>query len=86
MMGNESKLLAISKYAALWQEPLVVTADGTILDGHARWVIATRQNRSEVSCIECDLTEPEALYFILDRRREASGLNPYCRVLDQGRL
>jgi hypothetical protein len=78
---SESKLLALSQYSGLWQEPLIVTADRTILDGHARHVIAIRQKRAAVTCIQYDLAEPEALRFILNRHREASGLTPYCRVL-----
>jgi hypothetical protein len=78
---SESKLLALSQYSALWQEPLIVTADRSILDGHARRVIAIRQKRAGVICIQYDLAGPEALRFILNRHREASGLNPYCRVL-----
>jgi len=78
---SELKLNAICKRDASWYEPLVVTTGGTILDGHARWTIAIRENRSTISCIEYDLTEEEALRVILDRHRETNSLSPYCRVL-----
>jgi len=44
-------------------------------------MIAIRENRSTISCIEYDLTEEEALRVILDRYRETNSLSPYCRVL-----
>jgi len=44
-------------------------------------MIAIRENRSTISCIEYDLTEEEALRVILDRHRETNSLSPYCRVL-----
>ena len=31
--------------AAVWREPLLITTDGTILDGHARWQVAKDQGR-----------------------------------------
>ena len=78
---SELKLNTIARRDAAWQEPVVITGSGTILDGHARWTIALRENRPAVSCIEYDLTQEDELRVILERHREICTINPYCRVL-----
>ena len=62
-------------------EPLVTTTDGTILDGHARWQVATERQQPTLPCIEHDVTEEEALQIVIRRHRTSEGLNDYGRIV-----
>ena len=62
-------------------EPLVTTTDGTILDGHARWQVATERQQPTLPCIEYDVTEEEALQIVIRRHRTSEGLNDYGRIV-----
>ena len=62
------------------REPLVMTTDGTILDGHVRWQVAKDRQLSSVPCLEYDLTEAEALEVVIDRHGSSQGLNAFCRI------
>ena len=62
-------------------EPLMITRNRMIIDGYCRWEIARRQGRTTVTCIEYDLTEEEALHWLLFRHRRVEGLNAFCRIL-----
>ena len=76
------KLAALAELGDLaFLEPIVITRDGTVLDGYARWELARLQNRETLPCIRYDLTEVEALCWLLQRHCRSSGLNDFCRVL-----
>ena len=62
-------------------EPLLTTRDGLILDGHERWALARQQGRPTLPCIEYDLTDDEALIFMLDKHRRTDRLNDFCRIV-----
>jgi hypothetical protein len=62
-------------------EPLVVTKDGTILDGYARLELARLQGRATLPCIKYELTESEAPHWLLQRHRRSDGLNAFTRIL-----
>ena len=62
-------------------EPLMITKNRTIIDGYGRWALARRQGRTTVACIEYDLTDEEALHWLLHRHRRVEGLNAFCRIL-----
>ena len=53
----------------------------TIIDGNGRWALARRQGRTTVTCIEYDLTDEEALHWLLHRHRRVEGLNAFYRIL-----
>jgi hypothetical protein len=59
----------------------MITRKRTIIDGYGRWELARREGRTTVTCIEYDLTEEEALHWLLYRHRRVEGLNAYCRIL-----
>jgi membrane protease YdiL (CAAX protease family) len=59
----------------------MITRNGAIIDGYCRWELARRQGRTTVACIEYDLTEEEALHWLLQRHRRVEGLNAFCRIL-----
>ena len=55
-------------------EPLLTTKDGAILDGRVRWQVAMERHQPSVSGIEYDLTEQEAIRFLLARHDRSEGL------------
>ena len=60
----------------------MITRDRTIIDGYCRWELARRQGRATtVTCIEYDLSEEEALSWLLYKHRRVEGLNAFCRIL-----
>ena len=76
------KLSALAERGDLaFQEPLVITQDGTIIDGHARWELARLQGRQTLRCIEYELSGAEALHWLLQRHRRSNGLNAFVRIL-----
>ena len=62
-------------------EPLAITRDRTILDGYARWELARRKGRATLPCLEYDLSDQDALRWLLLRHCRSNGLNDYCRIL-----
>jgi len=74
-----SALAALGDLAFL--EPLLITRDGIIIDGYARWELARRQGRLTLPCIEYQLTQAEALAWLLQSHRSSDGLHAFCRTL-----
>jgi hypothetical protein len=59
----------------------MITTDGSIIDGYGRWQLAVQQGRPTVICIQYELTEEEALLWLLQTHCRSDGLNPFCRIL-----
>jgi hypothetical protein len=77
-----ARLSALAEQGDLaFHDPLIVTRDRTIIDGYCRCDLARRQGRTTVTCIEYDLTEDEALLWLLRRHGRSKGLNDFCRIL-----
>jgi hypothetical protein len=77
-----SKLSALAEQGDLaFREPLVITRERIVIDGYARIDLARRQGRPTLPCIEYELTEEEALLWLLQRHRRSNGLNDFCRIL-----
>src|SRR5450631_1212421 len=66
---------------AAFQDPLIITQNGTILDGHARWELARRQGCRTLNCLEREMTDEDALLHLLQNHRRSAGLNHYTRIL-----
>ena len=64
-----------------FREPLVITRDRIVIDGYARLELARRQGRMTLPCIEYELTEQEALHWLLQRLRQSNGPNAFSRIL-----
>lgn len=64
-----------------FREPLLITHDRTILDGYTRWELARKQGRPTLPCLEYDLSEAEALLWLLQKHRRSNGLNDFNRIL-----
>jgi hypothetical protein len=79
---SASQLSALAALGSLaFREPIVVTRNLTILDGYARFQLAQHQRRKTLSCLEYDLTEEEALRWLIQSHRPSWGLNAFSRVL-----
>ncbi len=62
-------------------EPLAITRDRTIHDGYARWELARCKGRATLPCLEYDLSDEDALRWLLLRHCRSNGLNDFCRIL-----
>ena len=76
-----TRVRRVAQQAAPICEPLLTTTDGMILDGHARWQVAIDQGQPNLPCIECAVTEDEALQLVVQRHRSSEGLNAYGRIV-----
>jgi hypothetical protein len=67
----------------LWEEPLVVTDSGIILDGYKRWLLAHQQKRTHVLCIQHSLErDADVLSFLIDLQlRKPKVQNDFQRIL-----
>jgi hypothetical protein len=63
------------------QEPIDVTTDRAILDGHPQWKVAVDAGRDQILCILHSLTAEQQLEWLLRRHRRRNGWNKYCRIL-----
>ena len=68
-------------YSATLAEPVAITRAGLILDGYTRWQLAAREGRPSVACIEYELSDEQALTFMLEKHRRSDWLNDFCRIL-----
>src|SRR5438552_10121318 len=77
-----SQLSALATLGSLaFREPIVITRNYTIIDGYVRVQLAQQQGRETIFCIEYDLTEEEALRWLIQGHRPSGGLNAFSRVL-----
>jgi hypothetical protein len=74
-----SSLAGLGRLA--FREPIVITRNGIVVHGYARWELARRQGRQTILCLEYDLTDEEALHWLIQSHRPLRGLNSYSRVL-----
>jgi hypothetical protein len=59
----------------------VITRERIVIDGYARLELARLMGRLVLPCIEYELTEDEALRWLLQRHRRSNGMNDFCRIL-----
>jgi hypothetical protein len=79
---SASQLSALAALGSLaFREPIVVTRNLTIIDGYARFQLAQRQERETLLCLQYELTEEEALRWLIQSHRPSWGLNAFSRVL-----
>lgn len=64
-----------------FRDPIVITQNHTIIDGYARWELAKRRRRATILCIQCQMTDEEALETLIRHHCRLSGLNDFCRIL-----
>jgi hypothetical protein len=63
------------------RELLTITQDRYILAGHARWSLARRQGEMNLPCLQLDMSEEQALLWLIRRYRRSSGINDFSRIL-----
>lgn len=79
---SPSRLSALAERGVCaFNDPIIIARNRTIIDGRCRWELARREGRTTVTCIEYDLTEEEALRWLLYRHRRVEGMNAFCRIL-----
>ena len=61
--------------------PLLTTRNGLIMDGHERWQLAIGEARPSVACIEYDLTDEQAVLFMLKQQCRPDRLNAFGRIV-----
>jgi hypothetical protein len=61
--------------------PVTITHDPTIIDGYARWEFAKESKRPILHCIEYELSEAEALQWLLQKQRRSNGFNAFSRIM-----
>jgi hypothetical protein len=81
-----SSLASLGRLAS--REPFVITQNGIVVDGYARWELARRQGCQTILCLEYDLTDEESLRWLIQSHRPAiSDLTWICaKRLEKGRL
>src|SRR5277367_7128283 len=79
---SASKLSRLSEPGTTFpSDPLQITRDRTILDGYARWELARQLALPTVDCLEYELSEEEALLWLIQKHQRSDGLNAFCRTL-----
>ena len=63
-----------------FKDPLTVTHEGIILDGFARWSLASLQGHVRLPCNVRHLDEADALVYLLQGQRRSPGLNDFIRI------
>jgi hypothetical protein len=77
-----SKLSALAEQGELaFREPLAITRERVVIDGYARWELARLTKRLVLPCVEYELTEEEAIRWLLQKHRRSNGMNDFCRIL-----
>jgi ParB-like chromosome segregation protein Spo0J len=76
------KLSALSaRGEAAFQDPLTITQNSFIIDGYVRWHLARIQGRATLVCLQREVTDEEALLYLIQHNRRSSGLNDFVRIL-----
>jgi hypothetical protein len=64
-----------------FSQPIVITRNGIIIDGYARYQLALKEGRRTIPCLEYDLDEQEALRWLIRCHTPSRGLNGFSRAL-----
>jgi hypothetical protein len=76
------KLSALRERGELaFAEFVTIAHDRTIIDGYARWELAKQLRRPILHCVEYELSEAEALQWLLEKHRRSAGLNDFSRIM-----
>ena len=62
----------------IFELPLLICRDCTIIDGYKRWMIARELGIPTLMCTVLDKSEEDAPRLILDNARSRNYLNPFC--------
>lgn len=76
-----TKVQRVAQQGEVVRDPLMVTVDGLIIDGYARWLVARERDQVSLPCIQYDFTDEEAIRAVVKHHSGSTGLNSFCRVL-----
>jgi hypothetical protein len=62
-------------------DPVTISRERYILAGQAQWMIRQQRNESHIDCLQLDLSESEALLWLIERHKRSSSLNDFSRIL-----
>lgn len=75
------KLTVLAQLGDLaFQNPIAVTQERLIIDGYARLELARSQGLTTLQCLEYQLTQDEALCYLIQKHRRSDGLNDFTRI------
>ena len=75
------KLAALADLGDLaFQYPLIITLDRLLIDGYGRWELAKQQGRQTLQCLEYEVTEQQALKWLIQTHRPSKGLSDFIRI------
>jgi hypothetical protein len=78
---SPAQLAAIQELGDLaFKDPILITAEGIIIDGYARRELAEKLGIPALCCVEFNIDEEESLRRILNNHRRSSGWNDYNRI------
>jgi hypothetical protein len=77
---STSQLTALSALGELaFEQPIIVTQTGIVIDGYARWELARKQGRQSMLCLEYQFSVEEALHRLIVSHHPSKGFTGYCR-------
>jgi hypothetical protein len=62
-------------------DPVTISRERHILAGQAQWMLGQQRNESHIDCLQLDLSESEALLWLIERHKRSSSLNDFSRIL-----
>jgi hypothetical protein len=75
------KLAALADLGDLaFQYPLIITRDRLIIDGYGRWELAKQKGLLTLPCVECDLSEEQALEWLCQTHGPSKGWSDFIRI------
>src|SRR5690349_5965725 len=77
-----AQLTALSALGDLaFEQPIIVTQTGVVIDGYARWELARTQGRKSILCLEYQFSVDEALQRLIVSHHPSKGFTSYCLSL-----
>jgi hypothetical protein len=61
--------------------PITISRDRYILSGQAQWMLAQKRKESHIDCLQLDVSESDALLWLIERLKRSSSLNDFGRIL-----
>jgi hypothetical protein len=65
---------------SLFEQPLIITHEGILLDGHKRWAVARELGREHVDCLVLQMDKEDALREVLGNSLSRPWINAFARV------
>jgi ParB-like chromosome segregation protein Spo0J len=83
-LGYDPTAVELEEVRQHWEtalsEPLTLTRQKTIIDGHKRWFVARERRIATLPCVTLAISDDEALDQILARASAKNWWNPYRRI------